>query len=169
MTTDKIGGLWLLATFLLITIIVISSLFIWMRHDEGQSITISSPATPNFQGDIYIDGAVNNPGIYPLRNDDSITNLIQTSGGANANADLLKIHLYIPVVSENLQPQKIDINRAEVWLLQALPDIGQTRAQAIVDYRQQNGPFRNIEEINQVKGINNTTFDKIKDFITVTE
>ncbi len=85
------------------------------------------------------------------------------------NADLSRMRLYIPQVNENIQPQKVNVNRAEVWLLQALPDIGKVRAQAIIDYRQQNGPFRNIGEIAKVPGINSSTFEKIKDFITITE
>jgi comEA protein len=64
-------------------------------------------------------------------------------------------------------PQKIDINRADVWLLQALPGIGETKAQAIVDYRIQNGLFRVVEDITKVPGIGASVFDKIKPFITV--
>lgn len=171
MTAEKLNRLWLLATFLLIIIIIASSLIIWLKRDQGQPITISSPTNANFQGNIYIDGAVNNPGIYPLKDTDSLADLIQASGGpsANANADMSMIRLYIPSVDETSQPQKIDINRAEVWLLEALPDIGQTRAQSIIDYRQQNGPFHNINEITQVIGISDTTFAKIKDLITVAE
>jgi comEA protein len=65
--------------------------------------------------------------------------------------------------------QKIDINRADTWLLQALPNIGEVRAQAIVDYRQQNGPFQTIEDLTRVPGISQSTFDKIKPFITINE
>jgi comEA protein len=64
-------------------------------------------------------------------------------------------------------PQKIDINRADVWLLQALPGIGETKAQAIVDYRIQNGLFRVAEDITKVPGIGASVFEKIKPFITV--
>ncbi len=66
-------------------------------------------------------------------------------------------------------PQKIDINRAEAWLLQALPGIGETRAQAIIDYRRQNGPFQSINELTKVSGIGAATLDSIKDLITVTD
>jgi competence ComEA-like helix-hairpin-helix protein len=70
-------------------------------------------------------------------------------------------------VSQANQPQKIDINRAEAWLLEALPGIGPSKAQAIIDYRQQNGGFGHIAEIIEVPGIGQAIYDDIKDKITV--
>jgi competence ComEA-like helix-hairpin-helix protein len=64
-------------------------------------------------------------------------------------------------------PQKIDINCAEAWLLEALPGIGESKAQAIIDYRQQNGEFQHIIEITEVDGIGPATYEEIKDLITV--
>lgn len=65
------------------------------------------------------------------------------------------------------QPQKIDINRAEAWLLEALPGIGESKAQAIIAYRQQNGGFGHIIEITKVDGIGPAIYEDIKDLITV--
>ena len=70
------------------------------------------------------------------------------------------------VISET-QPQKIDINRAEAWLLEALPGIGPGKAQAIIDYRQQNGGFSDIVEITEVPGIGDSIYADIRDLITV--
>jgi len=64
-------------------------------------------------------------------------------------------------------PQKIDINRAEAWLLEALPGIGETKAQAIIAYRQQNGGFKHIIEITEVDGIGPAIYEEIKDLITI--
>jgi comEA protein len=61
----------------------------------------------------------------------------------------------------------IDINRADVNELMRLNGIGPTKAQAIVKYREQHGPFRSKEEILEVKGIGPATFDKMKDKITL--
>jgi len=72
-------------------------------------------------------------------------------------------------MGEAQEPQKIDINRAEVWLLKALPGIGETLAQRIVDYRHQNGPFHNIRQLLQVAGIGTTTYEQIKHLITVAD
>ncbi len=70
---------------------------------------------------------------------------------------------------EEQSPQKIDINRAEPWLLEALPGIGETLAQRIVDYRDDNGSFKRIEDLLKVSGIGEGTFENIKDFITVSD
>lgn len=59
--------------------------------------------------------------------------------------------------------QKIDINTASKTELEALPGIGPVKAQAIIDKR----PFKTIDDIKDVKGIGDVTFDKIKDSITV--
>ena len=64
-------------------------------------------------------------------------------------------------------PQKIDINRAEAWLLEALPGIGEAKAQAIIAYRQQNGGFGHITEIANVEGIGPAIYEDIKNLITV--
>jgi competence protein ComEA len=72
--------------------------------------------------------------------------------------------------SEDVDPGDstlIDINRASAKELEALPSIGPVTAQAIVDYRTANGPFRAVEEIVKVKGIGPATLEKIKPLITV--
>ncbi len=120
------------------------------------------------QGEIYVGGAVSSPGFYPLTAGDSIEALIQAAGGTTSSAELNRLKLYIPQVEEE-QPQKINLNRAEVWLLKALPGIGETRARAIIAYREQYGPFHNINELIKVEGIGVTTYDKIKYLITVAD
>ena len=63
--------------------------------------------------------------------------------------------------------EKININSASVKQLQDLSGIGQKKAQAIIDYRNENGSFEIIEEIMSVKGIGQGIFDKIKNRIEV--
>jgi competence protein ComEA len=63
--------------------------------------------------------------------------------------------------------ETININTASAEELDKLPGIGPTKAQAIVDYRNQHGNFKSIEDIENVKGIKQGTFSKIKDHITV--
>ncbi|MDI1471625.1 helix-hairpin-helix domain-containing protein [Thermodesulfovibrio sp. 1176] len=65
--------------------------------------------------------------------------------------------------------EKIDINTATAKELMKLPGIGAVLAERIVEYREVNGKFKNIEEIKKVKGIGNAKFEKIKDMITVGE
>ncbi len=63
--------------------------------------------------------------------------------------------------------EKININEASLEQLEALPGIGPSKAQAIIDYRQQNGRFESPEDIEKVSGIKGGTFSKIKDSIKV--
>ncbi len=62
---------------------------------------------------------------------------------------------------------RININTATQAELESLPGIGPSLAQRILDYREQNGPFKTIEDIQNVKGIGPVTFERIKDLITV--
>jgi len=62
---------------------------------------------------------------------------------------------------------KISINKATLSELQTLPGIGKTKAQAIIDYRNQNGLFITITDLKKVSGIGNSTFEKIKEYITL--
>lgn len=169
MAASKLNQYWTLITILLVAIIAISGIVAYSRYSRSQSIEVSIPPTPEQQGEIYIGGAVGNPGFYPLRAEDSIEALIQAAGGTTGSADLGWLKLYIPQTGGGEQPQKIDLNRAEAWLLEALPGIGETRAQDIVAYRQQNGPFRNINELIKIEGIGTATYEKIKHLITVAD
>ena len=70
--------------------------------------------------------------------------------------------------SEAEQPKgKININTAGYEELQEITGVGPVLAQRIIDYRNQNGPFQIIEEIKNVSGIGDVTFEKMKDEITV--
>ncbi len=169
MITSKFSQYWTLITILLIAIIAISSIVLWSRCSRSQPIEISMPTAQELQGEIYIGGAVSNPGFYPLKTGDTVEALIQAAGGTTDSADLGWLNLYIPQAGEGEQPQKIDLNRAEAWLLEALPGIGESRAQAIIDYREQNGLFSNIKELTKVEGIGTATYEKIKHLITVAD
>lgn len=61
----------------------------------------------------------------------------------------------------------VDLNRATEGELCTLPGIGQTRAQAIIAYREASGGFRSIDEIQNVSGIKSGTYEKIKNKIKV--
>ena len=160
---------WILITILLVAIIAISGIIACSRYSLGQPIEITKSLTQELSGEIYIGGAVGNPGFYPLKADDTIAALIQTAGGTTSSTDLGWLKLYLPGIGEKELPQKIDLNRAEAWLLEALPEIGEALAQAIIDYRQQNGPFSNINELTNVEGIGTATYEKIKLLITVAD
>lgn len=72
-----------------------------------------------------------------------------------------------PTPPANSAGQPININTASQVELESLPRIGPSIAQRIIDYRNANGPFTNIEQIMNVSGIGPATFNAIKDYITV--
>ena len=168
MATSKFSQYWTLIIILLVAITIISGIVIWLKYSPSQAIEISMPAFQELPGEIYIGGVVSNPGFYSLKAGDTVEALIQAAGGTT-NADLGWLKLYVLQTEEKEQSQKIDLNRAEVWLLEALPGIGESRAQVIIDYRQQNGPFGNIKELTKVEGIGTATYESIKDLITVAD
>jgi competence protein ComEA len=159
---------WLIAVAFLLLSFIAGGTILIVKQSSHKPVEISlSQASPvQYEGQIYIGGAVANPGLYPLRQDDTIESLVQTAG-LIPDADTGKIKIYIPKADELSQPQRIDLNRAEVWLLDALPGIGPGRAQSIVDYRNQNGLFHRVEDLLNVEGIGESTLDSMRDFITV--
>jgi competence ComEA-like helix-hairpin-helix protein len=77
------------------------------------------------------------------------------------------VAVFLFACSFSLAGSLININTSSLEELDTLPGIGESKAQAIIDHRQSNGDFSNIEEIMNVSGIGQTTFDNIKDLITV--
>ncbi len=126
-------------------------------------ITISTETTA-FQGDIFIGGNVNNPGLYPFSLNDRLSDLVNAAGGLKSGTDLSGIEL---LIASPASSQKIDINRAEAWLLEALPGVGAATAQAIIAYREANGDFRNLEDLLKIPGIGPASLSKIAPYATV--
>jgi competence protein ComEA len=158
-----------IVVIILTVIITVGGIIACSRYPANQPIEICPPTSDELSGTIYIDGAVSCPGLYPLHDDDSIEDIIQAAGCTSGQADPTRIELYIPAFGEEQQPQKIDLNRAETWLFEALPGIGKITAQAIVDYRNENGKFRSTYELTKVDGIGTATYEQIKHLITVTD
>jgi competence protein ComEA len=149
------------------------------------------PPTPTPAAiNIYVTGAVEKPDVYALPLNSIVKDAIEAAGGATDDADLDRINLatkladqmqvYVPRTGEAEPPPvlpdgsapdttaaKININTASVEELDKLPGIGPAIAKAIIDYRTKSGPFKQIEDINDVKGIGDALFEKIKDQITV--
>lgn len=168
MTAVKSINGWTLIIILAVVIIV-GGVVIWSRYSQNQAIEISVAPDREVNGEIYIGGEVSNPGFYPLAAGESIEEALRAAGGANDNADLTHLKLLVPDANEVTEPQKVNINRAETWLLETLPGIGESRAQAIIEYRQRNGPFHHTSELVNIEGIGNATYEKIKHLITVAD
>ena len=154
----------------LIAIIAAGGVALYYKHPWGGEpleIVLTTPAPVlEPEAEIFVAGAVVWPGWYPLEGD-SLEDAIIAAGGASSDADLGRVKLYIYPTDVAFEQQKIDINRAQAWLLEALPGIGPTLAQRMVDYRDQNGPFDRVEDLMEVDGIGQAKYDGLKDLITV--
>jgi len=168
MSEARKGKLWVLLIIALVIIIAVSGFFVWQGLSGQRPIEIEMTTPPVFAGEIYIGDNVTNPGYYPFNSDDSISELVRAAGGTGNTGDG-EWRLYVADNGSDKDPQLININRAEAWLLKSLPGIGDTRAQAIVDYRAKNGYFRNIDEMVNVPGIGPETLDNIKELITIAD
>lgn len=137
---------------------------------------------------IYVDlkGAVQNPGVYKVERSARLFQIVSMAGGLREDADQNAINLsmiladqdvvYVPTLDEEYpnisiptdptNPSVININSATLEQLETLPGIGPSTAQKIIDYRQENGLFETIEDIMNVSGIGESTFEEIKDSIT---
>ena len=165
---SRVDRFYLFATVFLAIAAIAGGITLAVQHNRNQPVEIflSQTEPPAQSGEIYIGGAVANPGIYPFKEGDTLQTLI-SDAAVETDADLSQMQLYIPHEGENQSPQRIDINRAEPWLLEALSGIGEVLAQRIVDYRSENGPFRRVEDLLHVSGIGEAIFENIRNYITV--
>ena len=130
------------------------------------ALEISPLAAPEAAGTIYIDGAVSSPGYYDYRSPDTLDDLLGAAG-ATGNRDNVSLELYVAGAPSATAPQKVNLNRAEAWLLEALPGVGEVTAAHIIAYRIEHGSFRNISELTGIEGIGPATYENIKDLVTV--
>jgi competence protein ComEA len=158
---------------------------------RGEAIRLLPPPT-EANLNVHVSGAVVLPGVYSLAPGSRVREALSAAGGLLPEADeqalnqaaLLqdgemvqvpyKIDLQVtlpggfPARSSGSDIGRlVDINLASAAELDALPGIGEELASRIIAYREANGPFKQIEEIQEVDGIGPGIFDEIKDMITV--
>ena len=75
----------------------------------------------------------------------------------------------VPVTEPPEEPGKININKAGMEELMTLPFIGEVKARAIIQYRTENGPFKTVDDLDNVKGIGAKTLEKLRPFVTLDE
>lgn len=144
---------------------------------------------------VYICGAVKQPGVYYLKENQRLYEGIQKAGGFREDADEEYLNqameladgmkIVVPtkeetagekqdylqnnnvVENQNTKSGKIDLNTADEAQLCTLPGIGESRAKSIINYREEHGLFQKTEDVMKVSGIKEAAFEKIKDYITV--
>lgn len=161
---------WLMVTIFLVAALVagVVILLVDRATNSPRQLSLSAATPDKLIGNVYIDGAVADPGMYGVAEDDTLESLL-SAAGLLPDADVDHVHVTVREHGFGQDPQRININRADAWLLQALPGIGETRAQAIVDYRHHVGAFRRSEDLLNVDGIGPGTLDKIEEYISVSD
>lgn len=145
----------------------------------------SAVKTPELdQIKVELAGSVKQPGVYELPKGIHLVDALELGGGTAEDADLSKLNLAlvlkdgqkisIPSLSsqnESTNPASsgllLDINSATVEQLMDLPGIGELKAQAIMTYRSDHGPFQTIEDLMEVPGVGESIFESIKNLIIV--
>lgn len=159
----------------------------------GGAVSETEAMAPAFV--VHVCGEVANPGIYELPAGSRIYEAVKAAGGFTENAaeesvnlaspieDGVQIRIYSKEEAETLaagaapfdgfeasgegKEPVVNLNTATKEELMTLSGIGESRAEDIIRYREENGGFQNIEDIMKVSGIKDAAFQKIKDRITV--
>ena len=141
---------------------------------------------------VFVTGEVKNQGVIELEQGSRIVDAIEKAGGQTEEANLKNVNLayeledgqkiYIPNKSEentneitddgitgidSKENDTININKADEKELQELNGIGESLASSIIKYREDNGKFKNIEDLKNVPGIGESKFSNIKEKIKV--
>lgn len=143
-----------------------------------------------------IKGSVKEPGIYSFSSEERVYDVLKRAGGLLEEADSDRINfsakiedqqvLYIPAVGEeppehlnqsaspegkqstaDTELSKININTASPSELQQIPGIGSVKAQEIIRFREENGSFQKVEDLQEISGIGEKTVEKLKNFVTI--
>jgi competence protein ComEA len=168
-------------------------LVIAVSQPRGEPIHLIPPPTPAPMI-VHVAGAVNAPGVHSLPHGSRVKDAIEKSGGLaeSADTDLINLamlvedgmQIWVPAVhvdegresereptsqatGNDRSTQLININSASQAELETLTGIGPVKAQSIVQFRLENGPFKEVEDIQSVTGIGPVTFEKIQPYITV--
>ena len=141
---------------------------------------------------IHIIGQVVNEGIVKLKEGSRVIDAIEAAGGITEEADLSLINLayilqdgekiYVPSVNdkeefesssyiqtygESKKELKVNINTANQTELEKIPGIGSSIAGRIIEYRNENGKFKGIEELKNVSGIGESKYNNIKSYVYI--
>lgn len=172
----------------LIILVLISLTACDLKEEETLSLetadTQEEASVSDTDGDIYVYvcGAVNREGVYKLPVGSRIYEAVEMAGGFREDAATAEVNqaevlqdearIYIPTYAETISAEeendgKINLNKATKEELMTLPGVGEAKADSIIQYRNEHGGFKSIEEIMQISGIKEGLFEKIKDLIKI--
>lgn len=148
-----------------------------------RTATHARAPAPSAQLVVDVAGAVHRPGLYHLAAGTRIADAVAAAGGATRRADVTLVNLAAPLADgeQVLVPVRgaaaasgggvpsptapLDLNTATAVQLDTLPGVGPTTAQKIIDYRQTNGPFRSVDDLEAVPGIGPSKVAQLKGLV----
>ncbi|WP_287156837.1 ComEA family DNA-binding protein [Chloroflexus sp.] len=134
---------------------------------------------------VYVSGAVAAPDVYRLPLNARVIDVLQAAGGLTDQADISGLnlaaivrdgeHIRVPFAGEAValpaadaqQTGLLDLNRASAADLEELPGVGATLAARIIERRETQGPYRSIEELQEVSGVGEKLFAQIAPLVTI--
>ena len=152
------------------------------RLSGPQPLELDLADVPAEEIRVYVTGAVQRPGVYPLADGDRWIDALEAAGGPTADANLAAVDLarrardedtiLVPSlggvdVASASQAPLLDINTASAEQLATLPGIGEVRAGRIIDSREQDGPFASADGLLERELIPLSVFEEIADLVTV--
>ncbi len=172
---------WLVAAIFALPLLIGIGFLLNDRLSGPEPLEINMGDVPLGEIRVYVTGAVQQPGVYPLQEGDRWIDAVEAAGGPTADANLTAINLALRARDEDQivvprqgetafagigQPPLIDINTASETALETLPGIGQVRAGNIATSRTSDGPFADIDELLTRELIPRSVFDDIRELIT---
>lgn len=138
-----------------------------LRAEQFAPVLIPSPPEHS-SADIVVNitGNVRNPGLYTLDEATPLGDVLTLAGVHDVDTGHTATIEVDPI--SNTTSQRVDLNHAEPWLLEALPGIGPEKAKAIAAHRETYGPFVCIEDLVLVPGISSATLESIRDHVIIT-
>ncbi|RKD73052.1 competence protein ComEA [Sinobaca qinghaiensis] len=141
---------------------------------------------------VDVKGKVASPDVYELEQNKRVIDAVEMAGGLAEGADASQVNfaaklqdemvIYVPADGEETTPlnmestdvetngeslEKVNLNTAEAAELETLPGIGPAKSAGILSYREENGLFTSAEELKEVSGIGDKTYEQLQDSITV--
>lgn len=195
MDTNEISPRSTIIAFVIVAIMIaIGAALLFFGQPQAVEIVVNPPeptVTPEPTHTpepilVYVTGEVNNPETtVTLPYGSRVSDAIDAADGLTENADIERVNLagiardgdqiHVPAIGDDEVEvalptpsggEIVYLNSATLEELQTLPGIGVTTAQAILDYREENGAFANLEDLDNVPGIGPSTLENIAELVS---
>lgn len=151
-----------------------------VNYEIEQKENVDVESEPDKKIFVQISGAIQKPGLYEMKKGDRLNDLLKKAEGTKYNGKCVNLarklideeNIYIPNQNKKCIEKKtidedgtVNINSASSYELQTISGIGVSKSEAIVEYRQENGSFEQVEDLLKIDGISEKLLASIKEDI----